>query len=217
MTAVAFTMLYYVCFSHCFDEYVSFSGMYETNRVNHATHTTVYIRDATHAFRRPLYGAAVLRFHVTVHTQQKQISPMKNPQRTVQTDSLLWHDADCACTSWAWHVCQRCCLSSCPSVKRNIKKRAPVPEIVKTDSERWADCVLSIIYEACPHSVLGSHAPFPVTLLYTRRSSPAVCSRIFRSILPIGHVMFLTHCACAIVNVLHSPLARFLHLNTSFI
>lgn len=127
--------------------------------------------------------------------QQEWIPSMNHPQRSVRADSPLWHDADCACTSWAWHVCQRCCLSSRPSAKSNIKKRAPVPEIVKTASLCWADCVLSIIYEPCPHSVLGSHAPFPVTLLYTRRSSTAVCCRIFRSILP--HVVFFDSlCLC---------------------
>lgn len=85
-----------------------------------------------------------------------------------------------------------------------IKKRAPVPEFVKTASLCWADCVLSIIYEPCPHSVLGSHAPFPVTLLYTRRSSTAVCCRIFRSILP--HVVFfdslcLCHSECSALTL----------------
>lgn len=132
---------------------------------------------------------------MTVHMQQEQISSMSNPQRSVRTDSSLWHDADCACTSWAWHVCQRCCLSSCPSAKSNIKKRAPVPEIVKTASQRWTDCLLGIIYEPCPHSVLGSHAPFPVTLLYTKRSSPAVRCRIFRSILS-RVVFFDSLCLC---------------------
>lgn len=132
--------------------------------------------------------------------QQEQICSMSNPQGSLRTDSSLWHDADCACTSWAWHVCQRCCLSSCPSAKSNKKKRAPVPEIVKTASQRWTDCLLAIIYEPCPHSVLGSHAPFPVTLLCTRRSSPAVCCRIFRSIL--SRVVFfdslcLCHCECS--------------------
>lgn len=132
---------------------------------------------------------------MSVHMQQEQIPSINHPQRSVRTDSPLWHDADCACTSWARDVCQRCCLSSCPSAKSNIKKRAPVPEIVKIASLCWAACVLSIIYEPCPHSVLGSHAPFPVTLLYTRRSSTAVCCRIFRSIFP--HVVFFDSlCLC---------------------
>lgn len=63
------------------------------------------------------------------------------------------------------------------------------------DSQSALKRLLGIIYEPCPHSVLGSHAPFPVTLLYTKRSSPAACCRIFRSILS-RVVFFDSLCLC---------------------
>lgn len=54
------------------------------------------------------------------------------------------------------------------------EERTPVPKISENASEHRADCVQSVYNcvscEPCQPSMLGSHAPFPVTLLYTRES-----------------------------------------------
>lgn len=102
--------------------------------------------------------------------------------------------------------------------EEEIKKRTPVPQIVKTDRECRADCLLSITYKPSPHCVLGSHAPFPVTLLYTRRSSPAECSRNFplHFIHPPCHVFdSLCYSECSAFTSCKVPASKHHLCNTS--
>jgi len=99
-------------------------------------------------------------------------------RRTAKTNQFPWHDADYAGSVSENSRCVRY-LSMMYLLKTVFfhfsaavrTKRTLVSKITENVSEhslsRDHNCVS---HEACPPSTLGSHAPFPMTLLYSRES-----------------------------------------------
>lgn len=99
------------------------------------------------------------------------------------------------------------------------EERTPVPKISENTSEHRADCVQSVYNcvscEPCQPSMLGSHAPFPVTLLYTRESQLIlyIFNHFTLQFNSLENLSCLSYWVCRNKNLRPT---RFLHLKTSF-
>lgn len=119
-----------------------------------------------------------------------QFCSVNNPQNSKsKAERFLWLAADytvsmsenslCVCYLSMTYLLKTFFFSPpffCCSEAIWREKRTPVPKITANASEHRAHCVQSVYNcvscEPCPPSMLGSHAPFPATLLCMRESKP---------------------------------------------